>query len=50
VVENLNNLWMLPAEQAFTAFAVCFDAGGTGVPCRVLAETADAGRGGAPRG
>jgi kynurenine formamidase len=40
VVENMNNLDQLPATTAFTAHAAWFDFGGTGIPCRVLAETA----------
>jgi Predicted metal-dependent hydrolase len=39
VIENLNTLEVLPREIPFTAFVMCFDAGGSGVPCRVIAET-----------
>ncbi len=41
VIENINNMEKLPVRKAFTAYTMCFDAGGTGLPCRVMAETAD---------
>lgn len=41
VVENINNMEKLPVRKAFIAYTMCFDAGGTGLPCRIVAETTD---------
>jgi kynurenine formamidase len=38
VIENINNTTMLPANVPFTIYAFCFDLGGSGLPCRVIAE------------
>lgn len=38
VVENLANLEPLPAHTPFTVFAAWLDTGGTGLPCKVIAE------------
>ena len=39
VIENMANTELLPERRPFTVYAACFDAGGTGLPCRVFAET-----------
>ncbi|NDY58509.1 cyclase family protein [Desulfovibrio sulfodismutans] len=41
VVENMTNLEALPAKEKMMVYTMCFDAGGTGIACRVIAETAD---------
>jgi kynurenine formamidase len=38
VIENMNNTELLPGLTPFTAYTVTFDMGGTGIPCRVIAE------------
>ncbi|NMC49085.1 MAG: cyclase family protein [Desulfovibrio sp.] len=41
VIENINDMEKLPVRKAFTVYTMCFDAGGTGLPCRIVAETAE---------
>jgi kynurenine formamidase len=38
VIENLQNTELLPALEPFVLYAFCFDTGGSGLPCRVIAE------------
>ena len=38
VIENLANTGALPEKTPFTLYAAWFDTGGTGVPCRAVAE------------
>ena len=38
VIENLAATEHLPACVPFVVYAACFDSGGSGVPCRVIAE------------
>ena len=42
VIENLSDLERLPVGMPLTVYTLCFDNGGTGVPCRVVAETKEA--------
>jgi hypothetical protein len=38
VIENMNNTEKLPTLAPFTIYTAVFNMGGTGVPCRVIAE------------
>jgi kynurenine formamidase len=38
VIENIDNTAMLPENAPFTIYAFCFDLGGSGLPCRIIAE------------
>jgi len=38
VIENLAGTERLPSASPFTMYVMCFDLGGTGIPCRCLAE------------
>ena len=38
VIENLTGTERLPVLSPLTIYAMCFDLGGSGVPCRVIAE------------
>jgi kynurenine formamidase len=38
VIENINDAERLPMLSPFTMYTMCFDMGGTGIPCRVIAE------------
>jgi kynurenine formamidase len=38
VIENLANTEKLPVCQSFTIYTAWFDTGGTGLPCKVVAE------------
>ena len=40
VIENIANTEILPPEKAFTAYTSWYDLGGSGLPCRVIAEAA----------
>lgn len=43
VIENLTNLQMLYAEREFVIYTAWFDGGGTGLPCKVVAEQEPSG-------
>lgn len=41
VIENLTNINKLPLDHFFTIYTAWFDTGGSGIPCRVIAEIQD---------
>lgn len=41
VIENLINLDKLPQNAPFNVYTMSFDTGGTGLPCKVIAEIAE---------
>ena len=38
VIENITGTEQLPVSVPFVVYTACFDSGGSGVPCRVIAE------------